>query len=80
MSMESLMRAAEAAGFAMVSDENERPVRRELVLDRPPVPVVTRPAKTPRDVLSFAGVQATVQERWNRAHFGSLLPAWHAKG
>ena len=78
MSIESLLRAAEAAGFAMASDENERP-ERKAIPETAPLAV----AKTPKEVLSFSGVQAAVQEpfaHWTRAHFSNFLPVWHAKG
>ena len=78
MSIESLQRAAEAAGFATASDENER-AERKTGAERI-APLVT---KSPKDVLSFSGVQAAVQEpfaHWTRAQLSNLLPVWHAKG
>jgi len=83
MTLESLLRAAEAAGFATASDENARTSAKA-------VPVAqAAPAKTvkPRDILAFSGTArgklATVQEpvgHWARAQIAGLLPVWYAKG
>lgn len=77
MSIESLMRAAEAAGFATASDENDRG-HGNAQIERP---MVAR-TKSPREVLSFASVQSAFQEPlgfWARTQLTNLLPARHAK-
>jgi hypothetical protein len=83
MTLDSLLRAAEAAGFATVSDENARTSRRA----EPVAPAA--PAKTakPRDVLTFSSAAkvgpASLQQpvgHWARAQIAGLLPVWHAKG
>jgi hypothetical protein len=83
MTLDSLLRAAEAAGFATASDENARTSRRA----EPVAPAA--PAKTakPRDVLTFSsaakGGTASLQQpmgHWARAQFAGLLPVWYAKG
>ena len=76
MTNESLLKMAEAAGFAMASDENERPVRN-------PLPAVSNKlaAATPKDVLAFSrsqGLHEPIAD-WARAQFASILPVWHAK-
>jgi len=81
MSIESLLRAAEAAGFAMASDENETPIRK-------PTATVTQRSKVPapKDVLPFGNDRSAsfsaVQEplaSWTRTQIASLLPIWYAK-
>ena len=78
MSKESLLKAAEAAGYAMATDE-----------DPAPVTTAAAPPATPRDVLrkSLARQQevaaakpaATTASLWERASLTQLLPAWAAK-
>lgn len=83
MTLESLLRAAEAAGFATASDENARTSRKA----DPVAPA--GPAKTvkPRDILAFSSSTksrfAALQEpagHWARAQIAGLLPVWYAKG
>jgi hypothetical protein len=75
MSIESVMRAVEAAGFAMASDDSD--VERTgftLALPRP----VSNP--TPKDVLkSSLAPPEEHPSMWSRAGLTSLLPVWHAK-
>ena len=81
MTFETLLKAAEAAGFAMASDENEQAPRKVQI--EPPA----RPKSAlPKDVLSFTGPQsgsfAAIQEplaHWTRTQLANFLPVWHAK-
>ncbi len=82
MSLESLQRAAEAAGFATVSDDNQdapvRPARHEALA----------PRSYPASLLSgYRALQRadpapgiTASAIWNRANLGQYIPAWAAKG
>jgi len=79
MSIETLLRAAEAAGFAMASEENEQPARQIAANSATQLPV----SHKPKESLSFSGTRSALQEPlalWARASFAGLLPVWHAKG
>jgi len=81
MSIETLMRAAEAAGFATASGENEA-----ALLGATFEPTVLVQAPVPADLLSRSRVQtkafASIQEplaSWTRTQLAGFMPAWHAK-
>ena len=77
MTMESLMRAAEAAGFATASDENE--TAPELVAGRQ---LSQSKGKLPKDVLTFAVAGSSTPESlglWARSQFANLLPVRYSK-
>lgn len=82
MSIESLQRAAEAAGFATASDDNpDTPVRSA----QPANPLsASYPASLlakPRSVLApVAATIAAPGALWGRAGFGQFIPSWAARG
>ena len=74
MTIETLLRAAEAAGFATASDENERRL-----------PPVSMPQSwtSPKDVLSasLAPVDPMAGPTlWARSNLTQYIPIWNAKG
>ncbi len=82
MSIESLQRIAEAAGYATASDDNQdAPVRPARQPDIMPMSYPASLLAKPRDVigaqLAAAGAPAAL---WSRAGLGHFMPAWAAKG
>jgi hypothetical protein len=78
MTIEALLRAAEAAGFATASDENEQPAPKAAV-----EPKHLASTASPRDVLSFFGATRGSHEplaQWTRNQIANLLPVWPARG
>jgi len=75
MSIESVMRAVEAAGFAMALDVSDAECSRfSITLPRPD------PKLTPKDVLKASLAPSEVSASiWSRAGISSLLPVWNAK-
>lgn len=73
MTIETLLRAAEAAGFATASDENERRL----------APVSMPAAWTsPKDVLASglpSADTAVASTLWARSNLTHLIPTWHSK-
>jgi hypothetical protein len=77
MTMESLLKLAEAAGFAMASDESEQTWRAPRAM-----PLAQKTAPSPRDVLNFSrdpDAERVAQRNWTRAPLASFLPSWYAK-
>ena len=78
MGIESVLRAAEAAGFATASDENEQDHRPAAVAKPKP-----RQREQPKDVLLPAMQTASSTPPttvWTRTNLTYLLPAWASKG
>lgn len=82
MSFESLQRAAEAAGFATASDDNQdAPIRAARPDVSAPLSYPASLLAKPRTLLvadSAAGVSAAAI--WSRASLGQFIPAWAVKG
>jgi hypothetical protein len=82
MSFETLQRVAEAAGFAMASDENQlvsdrfKPAPDEAVRGHAPGVLVSNIQIKPAPTTAVAPPAAI----WGRAHFGQFMPAWASKG
>ena len=75
MSRESLQRAAEAAGFAMVSDEAAGDARDVRTVAQGQTPVGA-PAVSNTD---SALAQAAATAAWARAGLSQLFPGWAVK-
>lgn len=77
MSIASLMRAVEAAGFATASGENDRKIN--------PAPVswqVHGARPLPKDVLMAAKTnagEASAVSIWSRPNLTHLIPSWNSK-
>ena len=72
MSIESLQRAADAAGFATVSDENQSALGK--ILNAP------RMAPAEQSAVEFAAAIVAPAAAWGRASFSQLMPSWAIKG
>ncbi len=82
MSIESLQRAAEAAGFATASDDNpDAPVRSAQPANAMAASYPASLIAKPRSVLApVAGSIAAPAALWGRASFGHFIPSWAARG
>jgi hypothetical protein len=78
MSFESLQRAAEAAGFATASDDNQdAPIGVARKSDAAPLSYpasLLAPARTPR--IADAAAAASQAAVWSRASLGQFIPTW----
>ena len=73
MTIEALLRAAEAAGFATVSDENEG---RLAPVSLPAAWTSPKDAGLARAAPPEAAIAATL---WARSNLTQYIPSWHAK-
>ena len=75
MSFESLQRAAEAAGFATASDDNQdAPARPQLTAESFQIAKEER-RETPGEMMANAAAAV-----WGRAALGHIIPSWAARG
>jgi hypothetical protein len=82
MTMESLQRAAEAAGFATASDDNQdAPVRAARRAEISPLSYPASLLAGPRAPLVADAVTAAAHPTlWGRTNLGQYIPAWAVKG
>jgi len=82
MSIESLQRMAEAAGYATASDDNQdAPVRFSRAPNAAPLSYPASLLAKPRGLIgSRTDVAEAPAVLWGRASLGQLIPAWATKG
>ncbi len=80
MSIESLQRMAEAAGYATASDDNpDAPVRAARNFDAAPLSYPASLLAKPRTGLAADVASVAAPAIWGRASLGQFIPAWAAK-